>query len=145
MPSGGSINIALIPIVMCSFYLGIKDGVVAGFIWWLVSSLIGLNNWFINIPQYVVDYVLPSIIPGLSSMFYKKGKIFSIELGIFISMLIRTICLILSGAIFWPDGVASNSIAAWISSIAYNIPYSIATTVMLLIVVPFILKAFKTK
>ena len=145
MPSGGSINIALIPICVCSFYLGIKDGIISGFFWWSISSLIGLNSWFLNVPQYLVDYVLPSIIPGISSIFYKKNNIVSIEFGILVSMILRTICLLVSGAIFWPDGVAANSNAAWIGSAVYNLPYSIATTIMLMIVIPIILKAIKSK
>ena len=143
MPSGGSINIALIPIVLVSFNLGIKDGMLAGFLWWLISSILGLNPYYLNIYQYVVDYILPSVVVGLSSVLYKEHNTVEIELGLLIMMIIRTSLLIISGAIFWPSGDASNSLASWIGSIAYNLPYSITTLVMLMIVVPILLKSIK--
>lgn len=143
MPSGGSINIALLPIAVASFHMGASDGIVVGFLWWIVSSLLGFNNQFISIPQYVFDYILPSIIIGASSIFYRKKNLFEIEIGIFIMMLIRTICLILSGVIFWSDGAGLYSKTAWIVSITYNLPYSVATLIILLLVTPVVLRSLK--
>ena len=143
MPTGGSINIALIPVVICSFHLGVGNGIICGLLWWLISSLLGLNPYFISMSQYVVDYIIPSGIVGISSIFYKKKKTFEISLGILLMMSLRTLCLIISGAIFWPDGVASASAAAWISSCAYNLPYCIITLMVLEIVVPIIVNRIK--
>lgn len=143
MPAGGSINIALIPIVVSSFHLGILDGIFTGLLWWLVSSVLGLNPYYISFMQYVVDYIVPSSIVGISSLFYKKKRFLEIELGILLMMIIRTFCLVLSGAIFWPDAVASGSIEAWSMSLVYNLPYSFATLIMLLIVIPIVLRSIK--
>ena len=57
MPSGGSINIALIPIVICSFHLGYVDAMSCGLLWWLITSVLGLNPYYINLSQYIVDYM----------------------------------------------------------------------------------------
>lgn len=143
MPSGGSINIALIPIVICSFHLGTSSGMLCGLLWWLVSSLLGLNPYYISISQYTIDYIVPSIVVGISSLFYKNKNLFEIEFGIALMMIIRTFCLVLSGAIFWPEGIASGSIQAWMMSLAYNLPYSIATLIMLLVLVPIVLRSIK--
>ena len=143
MPSGGSINIALIPVVICSFHLGVVDGIVCGLLWWLVSSILGLNPYYINIMQYIVDYILPSGIIGISSILYKKKNIWEIELGILLMMVIRTFFLVLSGALYWPGDAASNSAAAWLASITYNVPYSLATLVMLLVLIPLLIKSLK--
>lgn len=143
MPSGGSINIALIPVALSSFHLGISGGMLVGFMWWLVSSILGLNPYYINVFQYFVDYILPSIVVGLCSMFYSKKNNFEIELGIIVTMLIRTFILTLSGAIFWPNGVASNSLLAWSASIIYNVPYCFASMIMLLITIPIIINSLK--
>ena len=140
MSSGGSINIALIPIAVCSFHLGCFNGVVAGMLWWLVSSIMGLNPYFLNIVQYAADYIIPSGIVGLSSLFYRKKKIVEAEAGILLMMLIRTFFLVLSGAIFWSDEI---SWASWSYSLTYNLPYSLATCVMLMAVVPLVLRSFK--
>lgn len=138
LPQGGSINIALIPLVVASFHLGYKKGLVVGAIWWLTGTLFGYNEWFLNPMQYLLDYIIPSLIMGLASIFYKKGKKSEIYQGILFTMLIRSLAIILSGVYYWPDGVASGSVAAWIASINYNVPYSIATLLVLMVVVPMI-------
>ena len=143
MPSGGSINIALIPVVICSFHLETANGIYCGLLWWLISSLLGLNPYYISIGQYIIDYVLPSGIIGISSLFFNNNKTYEIELGIFLMMFVRTLLLIVSGAIFWPDGVASGSTAAWFASCAYNLPYCIATLIMLMIIIPIVLHSLK--
>ena len=144
MPSGGSVNIALIPIVLCSFHLGVYDGCVCGFLWLVVSCLLGLNKYFVSFGQILFDYIVPSIIPGISAIFYSKKKIVEIELGIFIAMLIRTFSICLSGAIYWfEESAAAGSIEAWNGSLIYNLPYSIATTIMLMIIVPLLIKTLR--
>ena len=140
MPSGGSINIALIPIVLCAFAMSYKDGIIAGFLWWFISSLLGLNNYIISLPQYLVDYVLPSCVVGICSIFYSKKNLYEIEIGIFLMMFIRTLFLIISGVYFWPGELAAGSLAAWAFSIGYNLPYSFLTYLMLAIITPVILK-----
>lgn len=144
MPNGGSINIALIPIVFCSFHLGIKYGFITGFLWFVVSSIIGLNSYFISFFQILADYIIPSCIIGLAGIFYKKKNIFEIEIGILLTMLIRTFSICLSGAYFWFDeSLSAGSLNAWIGSLVYNLPYSLLTTLMLLIVIPLLLKYLK--
>ena len=143
MPMGGSINIALIPVVIGSFHLGPVKGAVIGFLWWLVSSLFGLNPYFINIVQYLLDYIVPSVIIGAASIFYKKHTVLEAEVGIFLTMAIRTLSIIVSGVYFWPDGVAAGSWAAWTASLSYNLPYCIATGAMLMVVVPIVMSRIK--
>ena len=46
MPSGGSINIALIPVVVGSFVLGYKKGIVIGLMWWLLTFVMGNIHHF---------------------------------------------------------------------------------------------------
>jgi len=150
MPSGGSINIALIPVVLISFMYSYKEGIVTGFAWWLVSSLLGFNNWFISIGQYICDYVLPSVIPGLSSIFFeyfkKKDteKDFVFEMtGIILAFIVRAGVQIYSGAAFWPSDGAAFSKASWIFSIGYNLPYNIATAVVICLTVPLLINRLK--
>ena len=142
MPFGGSINISLIPIVIVSLVYGYKEGTAVGFFWWLISSLLGLNVWFVSIWQYLFDYVLPSIIPGLVSVFCLKTKSNTINIifGITITMIVRTIVLVISGALFWTNGLASGSNAAWVASLTYNVPYNLLTCLLLCVVVPVVIK-----
>lgn len=144
MPSGGSVNIALIPLVICSFHLGIKYASITGFLWFVLSSILGLNKYFVSYGQIFFDYIIPSTIVGLASIFYKNRKILEVELGIVFVMIIRTLSIVISGAIYWYDSsMAAGSIEAWSFSFAYNLPYSIATLIMLLITVPLLLKTLR--
>ena len=142
MPSGGSINIALIPVVICAFYLGPIEGIFCGLLWWLTTSIFGLNPYYISLAQYLVDYVIPSGIIGICSIFYKKKNLLEVELGILIMMIIRTSCLVISGALFWSEASA-GSLSAWSASVIYNFPYCLATAIMLMIIVPMILRSLK--
>ena len=145
MPQGGSINIALIPIVFASFHLGSLYGFLAGLLWRAISSIMGLNNYFISIMQYVLDYIVPSSIIGLASILYKKKNNLETILGIIIVMIIRTLSIVLSGAYYWVGDLASGSKEAWIGSLVYNLPYSIATCLMLVLIIPMLLKVFKNR
>ena len=144
MPSGGSVNIALIPIVLCSFHLGVGSSFVSGMLWLVISSILGLNKYFISFWQILFDYIIPSTVLCLSNVFYKHSKTIEIELGIFCSMILRTLSICLSGAIYWFDSsAASGSIEAWSGSLLYNIPYSLVTCLMLMLVIPLLLKTLK--
>ena len=143
MKAGGSINIALIPIVVASFHLGVKNGIITGLMWWLLSFVLGLNKWFICLPQYLLDYIIPSGIIGISSLFYHHKKTREIVFGIILMMFIRTLSIVISGVYYWPGELASGSKAALIYSLSYNLPYSIATCIILAMLVPIILKTLK--
>ena len=142
MPSGGSINISLIPLVAASFILGIRDGIFTSLIAFMISTMFGLNNIYISIPQYFFDYILPTLILGLSSIFYKNKKILEMEFGILFVMSIRTFSLVISGMYFWfEESVVAGSFEALVGSLAYNVPYSFITLIVLVIIVPLLVKS----
>lgn len=147
MPMGGSINIALIPVVLASFHLGPVLGMATGALWMLVSFVVTPPYFAQNYVAlgFICDYVIPSIIVGASSFLFFKGKknMILMEVGIVITMLIRTVSILLSGAFAWPGDAASGSWAAWLGSINYNVPYCLATMVMLMIVIPLLYQVFK--
>lgn len=142
MPSGGSINISLIPLVASSFILGINGGVLTSLIAFLISTMFGLNDIYISLAQYFFDYILPTLILGFSSIFYKNKKIKEMEFGILFVMLVRTFSLVISGMYFWfEESVAAGSLAALVGSLAYNVPYSFITMLVLLIVTPLLVRS----
>ena len=141
MPNGGSINISLIPIVCICFILDTKSGLICAIISFIISSIFGLNNIYISLPQYFFDYIIPSICVGLSGIFYKNKNLFNMELGIIVCMFVRFFSITISGAYFWlSDTIIAGSKEAFIGSFIYNFPYSIATLTMLLIIVPIIVR-----
>lgn len=146
MPQGGSINIALIPVVLASFHLGPVLGMAVGTIWMLVSFVVTPPYFAQNfmVLGFVCDYVIPSIIVGASSLFYQhKQNYLMMEIGIGFTMLIRTVSILISGAFAWPGEAAAGSAAAWAGSFGYNLPYCLATTVMLMVIIPILYRTFE--
>ena len=137
LPNGGSINIALIPVMVASFHLGVGGGCATGLLWWGISTLMGFNPYFLNVAQYALDYIIPSFIVGISSFLcVRKKTVVKGEIGLFVANVLRTLSVVLSGVYYWPDGVAAGSKAAWVASLSYNVPYCVATYALLAIVLP---------
>lgn len=142
MPQGGSIELALIPIFMASYHLGFKKGLLTSFLWWGIGFMMGGNNWFVSVPQYLLDYIIPLFICSIAAMFPRIGKISNIYTGVVITMILKFLAHVLSGVFYWfPEGSTAGSVAAWTYSIGYNLWYNLATLVVSIVVVPLIIKA----
>jgi len=143
LPSGGSINIALIPIVLSGFHLGYKNGFLVSAIWLVLSAILGLNPYFINIFQYALDYLIGNLALGMSAIFYKKKTNLEIIIGIIVMSLIKLITIVFSGMYFWTGEGAKLNLEGFIFSFGYNGPAIIVTTIMLIIVTPILVKTVK--
>lgn len=145
MPQGGSINIPLIPLVLGSIQFGFLKGCLMGFLWWLITTILALNYPPISVLQYSLDYIIPSLSVGVVGFYKKNDHLVKMYLLIFLSMVIRYLCNLFSGAIYYfPKGEASNSLGAWIFSFEYNTPYNLATLLLLLFVCPLLYKRLKS-
>lgn len=56
--------------------------------------------------------------------------------GIIISMVLKYLFTVISGAYFWAEGAAAGSNAAWLFSLNYNLGYNLVTMVVCIIAVP---------
>lgn len=140
MPNGGNICIAIIPIIVCSYEYGPLIGMGCGFCWWLLTFILGMNNYIVSFPQMLLDYLLPSIVVGLASAFPRIYKISNVFTGITGVMILRLLILTISGALFWfPKGSSAGSMAAWIYSITYNASYTIPTFIVVIIITPILI------
>lgn len=144
MPSGGSITLGLLPVFMASYHLGWKKGLSVGVLWWLVSSLMGLNEWYLNPIQYSLDYIIPAAICGAASLFPRIGKISNLYIGMTITMIIRFIAQVVSGVYYWPANEVAGSMGAWFYSLSYNFGYNFVTLILAGILLPLIFHRLKT-
>ena len=133
MPNGGSIGLNTIALLVASYHLGWKKG--------LLVSIVGvLGGMIVNAPHIagiaglLLDYLIAFGIYGIAVLFPNFGYFYS---GILVTNFARFVCHTLAGVIIWETPL-------W-GSIVYNAPYMIATCIVDLIFVPLLMKAISKK
>ncbi len=60
--------------------------------------------------------------------------------GIVLSMLLKYLCTVLSGAYYWAEGTAAGSVEAWTFSLSYNLGYNFVTMIVCIFAVPYLIQ-----
>ena len=120
MPSGGSVTPAsMLPVMLFAAAFGVGPGVLAGAVLGVLQYMQG--GWFLNVWQFLLDYVLAYAALGLCGL-YKPLK--KVKGGLYISMVIAVLCRLVSatlaGYMFWDT-------AFW-ASVVYNGFYLVPDT-----------------
>lgn len=144
MPNGGSIEIELMIILFSSFYLGYKKGSIVAIIFWILAFIFQKASWFINVPQYLLDYIIPYLSMGCATVAcikFIKNDWLRYDVAIFIAFAVKWLCNVLSGVYYYfPDGEVAGSVGSWVYSVGYNTPYNVVSLIICLICVPLIMK-----
>lgn len=133
---GGSISPAMLPIFIIAYRRGVKNAMIAGLAFGILQSLVaaGMGNfWFLSIPQYLLDYIVPFILLGFAGIFKdaltkRSSFIYGIALGSFLRYLSHGF----AGVVFWKDYAPEGMNYWFYSFIAYNLPYMAASFVFCL-------------
>jgi len=149
--NGGSISIAMLPIVVVAVRRGLKAGLLAGLmlgVLQIVSSLRGL--YILNFTQFLLDYILAFLVLGLAGVFKQAlHKPLALIASIALATFARLIVASAAGVAYWstyiPDGIANvdgvfgTSFTAllanptamtWIGSVVYNAAYLIPSAIL---------------
>lgn len=160
--SGGSIGIAMVPVLIISYRRGFLSGVVCGLIVSLLQMLSGIyviqgssfDSSFMQVMgpffQIMLDYVLAYTLVGFAGIFSKpfktsnsKGmKVTYIIIGSVLGGFLKYLSHVLSGIFFWLGdgsssfgGVANNThLYSWVYNGAYSIPNIILCTIIMVII-----------
>jgi thiamine transporter len=128
MPQGGSIfGFPMIPIVMIGFILGVRYGVLAGFIYGLTSIMLdgGLYHW----GSLFFDYLIAFGVLGLTGLFRKDlHHPIRFVLAILCVGFLRYISHGLSGVILFAEFAPEGMNPWFYSFIIYNLPYMLSST-----------------
>ncbi|MBR3502888.1 MAG: energy-coupled thiamine transporter ThiT [Clostridia bacterium] len=142
MPWGGSITLAMLPIVLYAVRWGVGPGLLAGFILGVLQfSLDG--GFAIGWQSIIGDYVLAYTALGLAGLaFGKKGNVF---IGSLIGGLGRFLILFVTGATLWaeymPDSFFGMTMTSpWFYSCLYNLAYMLPNIVICMVVFAVIYK-----
>ncbi|MEG2084864.1 MAG: energy-coupled thiamine transporter ThiT [Clostridia bacterium] len=133
LPQGGSITIgSILPIVIYSYFFGVKRGVFCCLIYGLMQAM--QDPWIVHPLQFILDYPLAFAMYGFAGLFRKMKPIKGLPLAILTVTTLRYLCHATSGAIFFGAYGADYGItnaAAW--GFCYNLfTYADAAIAMIL-------------
>ena len=163
MPNGGSIELELIPLMIASYHLGWKYGVLCGLASFLLTIVLGFPMYFVQPIQILLSLIGLSACAavyysyGMNLMALVAGIVLAalvIALGLFLTstkghfgivivMIIKYFSTVISGAYFWAEGTAAGSLPAWTFSLGYNLWYNLVTMIVCLLMVPVLMSRIK--
>ena len=150
-PSGGSISLAIIPIVILSFRRGPLAGVIGGLIVGLLDLTDGFytvaDTWYNSIFQIGLDYIFTYMLVGAIGLFKPLIKKININVLIpiatFVAGLLKYLSHFLSGILFWPQ-FPNQPLGDRIAySLVYNGGFMIPTIVVTVILSVVLVLKFK--
>ena len=131
MSSGGKLNFGPIALLMCSYHLGYKNGLLVGIVSVFLQLVIGSVKFY-GVASFLLDYLIAYAVYGIASLFPNYKYFYS---GVIITSLIRLLSSTLSGTLLWETPL-------W-SSLVYNATYLIPTTICAVIIVPLLCERLK--
>lgn len=131
MASGGKLNFGPIALLVCSYHLGWKNGLIVSVTSVFLQLIIGSVTWY-GIWSFLLDYLIAYSAYGLASLFPNYKYLYS---GVLITSLIRLLSSTLAGTLVWQTPL-------W-GSLTYNASYMIPTTVCVIILVPLLCERLK--
>ena len=142
MPWGGSITLAMLPIVLYAVRWGLGPGLLAGFVLGILQFTLD-GGFAIGWQSIVGDYLLAYTALGLAGLAYgKRGNVF---IGSLIGGLGRFLVLFVTGATLWaeymPDTFFGMTMTSpWIYSCLYNLAYMLPNIAICMVVFAVIYK-----
>lgn len=145
MDNGGSVEFALVALIVASYHLGWKKGVATALLSWFVETFIfGFHQYMLNPLQVCFDYIIPIGTMGLTSAVKKisSNQNVNVTFQIAVVMILKYLSHVTSGAVFYAiyNGLTNGSIAGWIFSFGYNATYCIPTFILAVMTVPVLLQ-----
>ena len=125
MPWGGSVVLAMVPIILFSVRWGLGIGLIASFAFGILQFMFD-GGFAIGWESIIGDYLLAFTVLGLAGLM--KGKKFGVFWGTLIGGIARFLVHYIVGATIWAEympeeffGMTMTS--PWIYSLLYNIAY----------------------
>ena len=131
MPWGGSVTLAMVPILLFAVRWGVGPGLAAGFVFGILQFTFD-GGFAIGWQSIIGDYLLAFTALGLAGLFRKKGTPGIIG-GVILALCVRYLCHIISGGTVFAVWMPEEWSNPWIYSAAYNgafmLPELVLTTV----------------
>ena len=150
-PFGGSLSLAMIPIVVISYRRGTLAGVLCGFIVGTLDLLDGVpaftDTWYNYMLMILLDYLLAYPVVGLVGLCKPLIKKMKFEIVILISSILfgfgKFMVHFSSGVILWPEYPNQPFLDRCIYSLTYNGGYMFPTIIVCSIILFLLSLKFK--
>ncbi|MDR1412548.1 MAG: energy-coupled thiamine transporter ThiT [Actinomycetes bacterium] len=157
MPSGGSVSLAMLPIIVIALLRGPVPGLVCGLLCGTISLLLGSDLY--SAPQALLDYPVTYLLVGLSGFLapafraaLDKSRTITalawILVATAVGVLGRFVASVLSGVLFFAQ-YAPEGQSPWLYSAGYNLSYLLPTgaltAVAAVIVIPILARTILHK
>ncbi|NJP36401.1 energy-coupled thiamine transporter ThiT [Alkalicoccus luteus] len=141
MPFGGSVNLAMLPIVLLSFRRGPAAGIMCGFLFGLLNLITGpyVVHWSQALLEYPVAFALVGTAAFFTAWLGGKQAIGAVAAGIIIAVLLRFAAHFSAGVIWFGEFAPEGTPVAWYSFL-YNLGYLGPSLLLILLVTIFLLK-----
>lgn len=150
-PNGGSIGLAMIPVLIITYRRGIKAGFVCGLIVSFLQMLGGIyaiaSKWYMVILQLLLDYVIAYPLIAFAGFFRKKiqksvtkkEKSKWLFFGTLFGGFLKLLAHYFAGIIFWgytfpEDFIGGPLVYSFVYNSAYMIPNIIISIIILIII-----------
>ena len=139
-PNGGSIGLAMVPILVLAYRRGFVPALVSGFILAIIQMTGGVyaiaSEWYSVILQILLDYVLAYPLVACAGLFYQKfreseaksDRIKWIIIGSVLGGFLKYVSHVLSGVLFWKN--ADFAGGPFLYSVLYNGTYMIPNIII---------------
>lgn len=150
-PFGGSLSLALIPVIVLSFRRGPFAGFICGLIIGFLDLLDGVpaftDTWYNYLLMVFLDYLIAYPLAGIVGVFKPLFKKININLVVVISTvvggLLKFFVHFLSGVLLWPEFPNQPILERCIYSLTYNGGYMFPTIVTCSIIMFLVSIKFK--
>lgn len=151
MPQGGSISLAMVPVLIMGFRHGLKGGLLTGFLLGLLQTVMGYTT-IVHPVQGFLDYFAAFTVVGAGGIFCKhiqnslhpldKGRlILYVTLAAFLGSFLRFAAHTLAGAVFFAEFAGDQPVLLY--SAGYNASYMIPTFIICTIILVLMLLTSK--
>ncbi|MDO4573302.1 MAG: energy-coupled thiamine transporter ThiT [Clostridia bacterium] len=157
MPMGGSVTLcSMLPLMLYAYRYGLRRGLVAGLAYGLLQLV--QKPELVHWAQLLLDYPLAFAALGLAALTRpperrgdsgappapgERAHGWRLPLGVLLAGAARTLCHVVSGAVFF-GAYAPEGVSAWWYSLSYNGSYLAVDTLLCLLVgaVPAVRRVF---
>lgn len=136
MPWGGSVVLAMVPLVFYSVRWGVKNGLLASFVFGVLQFMFD-GGFAIGWQSIIGDYLLAFTVLGIAGVFCgrKYGAIYGSILGGIARFLVHYVVGATVWAAYMPEEFFGMSMTTpWIYSLLYNMAYMLPNIIITVVV-----------